>query len=102
MVSFQREPSPSGSVSMLDTCRGLILDGSNWPTMPGTPVPANFPWLHMREGPDQLPFEVELIKGVLSAWSPNCLHTFLDGDMACFPCSQLASHIELLAQNAGE
>lgn len=74
-----------------NTCHGLILNGSNWPIVPGTPVVANFPWLCMHDGPDQLPFEIELSKGILCVHSPNCFSTTLDGDQACFAFTQLTS-----------
>ena len=70
--------------------------------MPGTPVAVNFPWLRMRDGPDQLPFEIEFSKGILHVCFPNCFNTTLDGDQACFACSQLTSRLEVLAQNARE
>ena len=100
LISFHLESSDSQPMSNI--CHGLILDSTNWPVIPGTPIPTNFPWLHMCDGPDHLPFEVELRKGILSSCSPNCFHTVIDGDQSCFPCSQLASRLEILAQNANE
>ena len=92
----------SGSQLRTNPCHGLILNSNNWLVIPGTPIQANFPWLCTRKGPDQLPFNIEIIEGVLSAWSHNCLHSVIDGDSACFLCSQIASQVELLAQNASE
>jgi len=56
-----------GSQLGTDTCHGLVLDSNNWPVIPGTSIQANFPWLRTREGPDQLPFNVEITKGGVSA-----------------------------------
>ncbi|KAG2131051.1 hypothetical protein DEU56DRAFT_757676 [Suillus clintonianus] len=74
---------------------------TDWPTLPGVPPEANFPWLRTWDGLDKLPFNVNLVDGVLYACSPNCTHA-TDDDSPCIPCQQLQSRVHSLANLAGE
>jgi hypothetical protein len=80
-------------------CGGLPM--TDWPVLPGVPAKANFPWLHTWEGLDKLPFNVNLINGVLYACSPNCTRATND-DSPCIPCQQLQLCVHSLADLARE
>ncbi|KAG2757841.1 hypothetical protein P692DRAFT_20867349 [Suillus brevipes Sb2] len=86
-------------VASTSRCIGLPM--TDWPTLPGVPPEANFPWLHTRDGLDKLPFNVNLVDGVLYACSPNCTRA-TDDHSPCIPCQQLQSRVHSLANLAGE
>lgn len=66
------------------------------------PIYARFPWLHTREGPDKLPFDIELVAHTLYARSPECLGTVDNSFNSCYRCSALVPKIITLAKNANE
>ncbi|KAG1747472.1 hypothetical protein EDB19DRAFT_1905611 [Suillus lakei] len=86
-------------VTSTSHCIGLPM--MDWPTLPGVPPEANFPWLHTWDGLDKLPFNVNLVDGVLYTCSPNCTRA-TDNDSPCIPCQQLQSRVHSLANLAGE
>ncbi|KAG1882376.1 hypothetical protein F4604DRAFT_1921544 [Suillus subluteus] len=80
-------------------CGGLAM--MDWPVLPGVPAEANFPWLRTLDGLDKLPFNVNLINGVLYACSLNCTRATND-DSPCIPCQQLQSCVRSLSDLARE
>ncbi|KIN93961.1 hypothetical protein M404DRAFT_169661, partial [Pisolithus tinctorius Marx 270] len=93
--------SISPPVSTLSTpcCLGLQID--SWPGTPTVLITANFPWLCTRDGPDKLPFQVELIDGVIFVHVENCFRFSNVPELSvCLACDALAPKVTALAELA--
>ncbi|KAI6154216.1 hypothetical protein BKA82DRAFT_137503 [Pisolithus tinctorius] len=87
------------STSSTPCCLGLQID--SWPGTPAVLITANFPWLRTHDGPDKLPFQVELIDGVVFVHTENCFRFSNVPELSvCLACDALAPKVTALAELA--